>query len=191
MNRWHDPRVPPFRLSGRQPRKHDMTAITPIHRLLLAGLSLLLVLAVVPARAQQATPAPLQERMSYAQFKRLGLDKLTPAQLDALNAWLREHGETGPALDAAPASSNAPRPAAPAAQGNADIHARIKGSFRGWDNGTVFTLDNGQRWKVSEDSQLMMRSIDNPKVTLRKGFFGSWLLSLDGTNETVRVTQQR
>lgn len=168
-----------------------MAAMRPVRRILLACLPALFVFVAVSAHAQQARkPAPLQERMSYAEFKRLGLDKLSPDQLQALNAWLGTHGESGPSMDAAGAAP-ANAPAGAPVTDNKDIHTRIVGTFRGWDADTVFTLANGQRWQVADDSQLMMHSLDNPKVTLRKGFFGSWLLSLDGTNETVHVSPAR
>jgi hypothetical protein len=159
-----------------------------IRRFLLAGLPLLLAFGFAPVHAQQAQSAPLQERMSYAQFKRLGLDKLTPAQLDTLNAWLRKHGDRGPSMEAAAVPSRQPATAQPNTTNSGDIHTRIDGTFRGWDADTVFTLANGQRWRVVDDSQQMMHSMHNPKVTLRKGFFGSWLLSVDGTSQSVRVS---
>lgn len=166
-----------------------MVATRPVRRCLQACLPVLFVFAMAPALAQQAKPAPLQERMSYAQFKRLGLDKLSPAQLKALNAWLATHGERGPSMDRAAARPSAGT--APASTGHGDIHTRIVGTFRGWDTGTVFTLANGQRWQVADDSSLMIHSMKNPAVTLRKSFFGSWLLDVDGVDQSVHVTRKR
>lgn len=172
-----------------------MSTLLPARRVLLVCLPLLFVFAALPAIAQHAKntqAAPLQERMSYAQFKRMGLDKLSPEQLKALNTWLRTHGEQGPSMDAAaPARTRATAPAGKAPANGKDIHTRIAGTFRGWDSDTVFTLANGQRWQVADDSEMMMHSLDNPKVTLHKGFFGSWLLSVDGTHQSVRVTPAR
>ncbi|MBB6182755.1 hypothetical protein [Oleiagrimonas soli] len=162
-----------------------MTASRSLSLFLVAFLSLFSVCTTVHAQSMPK-PAPLEERMSHAEFMRLGLDKLSPAQLKALNVWLQTHGERGPSMD-----DYVPRSARAAGDdmGDADIHSSIVGAFRGWDAYTVFTLANGQHWKVSEDSQMTMRSIDNPKVTLRKGFLGSWLLSVDGSRESVRVSR--
>ena len=166
-----------------------MVATRPVRRCLQACLPALFVFAMAaPALARQAPPAPLQERMSYAQFKRLGLDKLSPAQLKALNAWLATHGERGPSMDSATARPGGDT--APAASGNRDIHTHIVGTFRGWDTGTVFTLANGQRWQVADDSSLMIHSMKKPAVTLRKSFFGSWLLEVDGVDQSVHVTRK-
>ncbi|WP_113063421.1 hypothetical protein [Oleiagrimonas sp. MCCC 1A03011] len=165
-----------------------MIATRPLSLFLVACLSVLSVCTVAHAQAKPKS-APLEERMSHAEFLRLGLDKLTPAQLKALNTWLQTHGERGPSMD-----DFVPARSARASHddtGDADIHSLIAGTFRGWDSYTVFTLANGQRWRVSEDSQMTMHSIDNPKVTLRKGFLGSWLLSVDGARESVHVTRVR
>lgn len=151
-------------------------------------LSLPLLLALAPAVHAQTTHAPLQQRMSYAKFRQLGLDKLSSAQLKALNAWLQTHGDTGPTMDgpirSGPATSNDSRQTGDARE----IHSTLEGIFRGWSYGTVFTLANGQRWKVVESEALTMHSIKQPKVTLRKGFLGSWLFSVDGVRESARVT---
>ena len=165
-----------------------MAATRTVRRYLQACLPLLFVFAMAPAFAQQANPAPLQERMSYAQFKRLGLDKLSPAQLKALNAWLATHGESGPSMDSAGPGQG--QRDSTAQRGSKDIHTHIVGTFRGWDTGTVFTLANGQRWQVADDSSLMIHSMKNPAVTLRKSFFGSWLLDVDGVDQSVHVTRK-
>jgi hypothetical protein len=150
-------------------------------------LILTLVLVAAPlVHARQSASAPLEERMSHAEFMRLGLDKLSPAQLKGLNSWLHTHGLNGPSMDS-PRVNQAEAPPAPDTKADTDIHSRIAGTFHGWESGTVLTLANGQQWKVMGDSQVMSRSMDHPKVTLRKGFLGSWMLSVDGVRETTHV----
>lgn len=153
------------------------------HRLLRS--TLFLALAIAPlAHAQTPTFSSLEERMSHAEFVRLGLDKLSPEQLEGLNEWLRAHGASGPSLDATTAAA---APTATAPQG--DVHSRLVGDFRGWKYGTVFELENGQRWQVTDDTPMTIRSVPSPMVTVRKGFLGNWLLSVDGINDSVHVTQ--
>jgi len=156
--------------------------------LVSAALAALCMLATPPAHARQhdRNDAPLQERMSYAEFTRLGLDKLSPAQLKALNAWLHAHGDRGPSVDAVEPPRAAQ--AETANRGPSEIHTHIVGTFTGWNSGTVFTLANGQRWQVAGDSELMIHSMRDPGVTLRKSFFGSWLLDVDGVDQEVHVT---
>lgn len=151
-------------------------------------LALVLVFFVpVAAHAQQHSSAPLQERMSYAEFMRLGLNKLSPDQLKALNAWLQEHGDTGPSLEAAPAANGGTGSAAESASQPGELHTHIVGEFHGWESGTVFKFANGRRAEVIGDSEVMVHSIDSPGVTLRKGFLGGWLMDVDGVRETVHV----
>lgn len=159
---------------------------------LVSCVALALALSLSPqvqARPQQAY-APLQERMSHAAFMRLGLDKLSPAQLQGLNAWLRNHGEIGPSMDAQRAGA-ARGPAVSSRQDARELRSHIVGPFHGWESGTVFTLANGQRWKVTGDSESMASTAPNPAVTLRKGFLGGWLMNIDGVRQTVHVTPLR
>jgi hypothetical protein len=51
------------------------------------AVSLLVLAFAAPAAAQEFSS--LEERMSAAEFKAAGLDKLSPAELEALNRWLR------------------------------------------------------------------------------------------------------
>lgn len=156
----------------------------------LAGL-LLGTLSLAPAlhaADSASSPATLQERMSYAQFKRLGLDRLSPEQLKGLNLWLSSHGMNGPSVD------QVQHEAADQAAGvthrvrRHTIHSTLVGRFNGWENGTVFTLANGQHWAVQDTSEPMhIAAIDQPKVTVEPGFLGSWMFSVDGVRDVVHV----
>ena len=53
-------------------------------------LSIALSVASTCAVAQDSTPEPLREAMSESEFKAAGLEKLTPAELAALDAWLQQ-----------------------------------------------------------------------------------------------------
>lgn len=65
--------------------------------------------------------------------------------------------------------------------------ARIVGGFDGWSGDTIFELDNGQVWRQAEFGRLKYRGPENPEVTIKKGFFGSYRLSVEGTNRWIRV----
>lgn len=83
----------------------------------LLGLSLALALAAGTGTAQEAA-TPLRQQMGVEQFQAAGLDKLSAAELAALEAWLQQRiaGNAAPAPAAAQASAAAPAtPAAPAA----------------------------------------------------------------------------
>lgn len=86
----------------------------------LLGLSLALAMAAGAGTAQEAA-TPLRQQMGAEQFRAAGLDKLSAAELAALEAWLQQRiaGNAAPAPAAAPATAATAAitvaPAAPAA----------------------------------------------------------------------------
>lgn len=56
----------------------------------------------------------------------------------------------------------------------------LKGEFRGWQDGTVFELENGRCWRVIEGDYSTKPWLASPKVTLKPGFLGSWYLHVEG-----------
>jgi hypothetical protein len=147
----------------------------------------------------------LEERMSGKEFKETGLVKLTDTELAALNDWLRRHS-------VATLENAAARPAASAAvaanagvETNTDdmrgfegkksddpadevIKSTIIGTFNGWKKeGTLFKLANGMVWQQSEQDNFYMKPVENPEVTVKKGFMNSWSLSVVGYNKKVSV----
>jgi hypothetical protein len=67
-----------------------------------------------------------------------------------------------------------------------EVNARYDGEFLGWSGQTLFKLDNGQVWKQAQSGRVSYRR-SNPAVTIRKGAFGSFRLSVEGLNKTIRV----
>jgi hypothetical protein len=120
-----------------------------------------------------------------------------------------------PVQPAAPAQPAAPeQPAAPAATPEArfgaetlnqpppgteppkdvsKIEAHIAGPMNGWKPGTIFTLTNGQEWKVTgDDSAYYPDPVDGPAVVIRRGFFtGSYFMEIAGTGRKVKVRRVR
>ena len=66
------------------------------------------------------------------------------------------------------------------------IESTIPGSFEGWEATTVFRLANGQVWRVSDDSA-RPHYVDNPKVKITRGAFGSFYMEIQGTKIAPRV----
>jgi hypothetical protein len=67
---------------------------------------------------------------------------------------------------------------------------QLVGSFRGYEPGKVFTLANGQRWRVVEGSFWSPASTaDKPrKVVIEPGAFGNFFLSIeDGGRPKVKL----
>ena len=65
------------------------------------------------------------------------------------------------------------------------VESRIVGKIRGWDAHTVFTLENGQRWEVSDYSRYFNGgAVSNPKVTLTPmGTWGGFKMAIEGVGE--------
>ena len=67
------------------------------------------------------------------------------------------------------------------------IESTIPGSFDGWGPKANFRLANGQVWQVIDDSTAFYNHLRDPKVTVRRASFGSYLLDIDGVPNTPRV----
>ncbi|HYG06544.1 MAG TPA: hypothetical protein VD865_09035 [Stenotrophomonas sp.] len=174
---------------------------------LVTGIVLALALAspAGTALAQRTVSGDLQQEMSPAQFKAAGLDKLSPAELAALNDWLQGKVEQE-TRKAASQAGNSAASAAALAQAREEgrqevivknrgffdfgskeaIESSIVGPFTGFGKGRRFVLANGQEWEQTESTSLSARK-QNPKVRIKPGIAGVWYLQVEGTNATPKV----
>ena len=77
-----------------------------------------------------------------------------------------------------------------AIKGIKQITSRIINDFDGWDGKTVFRLENGQVWMQKDvNSSLSWRGSSHPVATIKRKTFNSYLLKVEGTNKSVRVTR--
>lgn len=170
---------------------------------------LLLVTALVlacapPALAQRAVTGDLQAQMTPQEFRAAGLDKLSPAELAALNAWLQ-----GKVADAsAQAAEQARRESAQALaqakeQGRQEVIAKnrgffdfgssepiestLSGRFDGFGKGKHYVLANGQEWEQTEAASLDGVHLVDPKVSIRPGLMGVWYMRVDKYNTQAKV----
>lgn len=151
------------------------------------ALSLLVALLLVPAfvHAQQYTP--LAQRMSEAEFKATGLDRLSPQQLQALDGWLRTHDKpTTRVVDTSGKPVFYPDKAE-----RRTIQAHLAGDFGGWSGDNELTLDNGQRWREIGSDTVSCNSSHAPAVTIRPSLFGNWLMHVDGCDGSAHVKRVR
>jgi hypothetical protein len=147
-------------------------------RLMLPA-ALAVLIAAMTVMAQQFSS--LEERMSAADFRAAGLDRLTPQQLQFLDDWLRIHEQ----VKTVSASGN---PVFyPDNQPRDKFTSHMVGHFSGWSGHNMFTLDNGQVWKQAESGAYSCPSVDNPTVTIKPMILGSWLMYVQGCNQSVRV----
>ncbi|MGO4475239.1 hypothetical protein AB4Z32_03200 [Massilia sp. 2TAF26] len=71
------------------------------------------------------------------------------------------------------------------------IHSSVVGRFDGWSPGTVFTLANGQVWKVTDDADAVLPIMQNPKVEITRGLLGAYFLQVEGHTNSARVARVR
>lgn len=149
---------------------------------------LALLAAFVPAASAQP---PIEKQMTPEQFKAAGLDKLSPAELANLNAWLNNTLE----VETTKAAVQAKEKVESENRGffnfgkSEPIVAHIQGEFRGFARGRQWTLDNGQVWEQTNDSALAgVRKMD-PQVRITPSLIGGnvWYMQIEGYNTTANV----
>jgi hypothetical protein len=164
--------------------------MAPLRRFIAAVLLCALpALAAAQHAPQPSDQRPIEQRMTPEQFRAAGLDKLSPEELAALNAWLRGTLE-----------AETTRAAAQAEQkvkdvnrgffdfGSADpIRARLVGEFRGFGKGQRYTLDNGQVWEQTEAARLAGVRLNDPEVVISPGVLGVWWMKVGSYNTRAKV----
>jgi len=149
----------------------------------LPSLALILFTTAAGLAGAQTQSPTLEERMSQAEFRAAGLDKLSPEELQRLNGWLEAHGGTTRPV------GNASGSAAfyPDSSTRDVIESHIAGTFTGWRGKSVFRLDNGQEWRQTESGQYSAGEFENPAVKVKPMMLGSWLMVVEGCGCSVRV----
>ncbi|MBA3929632.1 hypothetical protein J2X02_002361 [Pseudoxanthomonas japonensis] len=154
----------------------------------LATASLLLAVGSVPALAKREHVA-IEQRLTAEQMKATGLDQLSGEQLRLLNTLLdedrkavadevrKEHEDDGSRVTGTLFGGN----------GLAPVTSTLTGTLRGWSRGTVFSLANGQRWRVIEGEYYAGKPLDNAKVVVSPGKISGWYLQVEGHNPRPKV----
>lgn len=136
------------------------------------------------AAALAQSPPTIEERMTGADFKAAGLDKLTPEELARLNEWLQRNGQAVAGAGVVPRED---RRGFENSENRTEIVTRFVGEFRGWDGDTRFVLENGQVWQQVDTGTLSTGSLMNPVITIRPGAMGAWRLKVEGYNAFAQV----
>lgn len=164
-----------------------------------------LLVSVIPAAAQ-AVPFPgLKAILTDAEWKRAGLDRLTPDELGVVDAALirreaRATAQLQSELTAARAA--APAPVAPAAAPSlmqrfglplfdeADWKALppMKARVVKWETANRFRLDNGQVWEGFEP---ITYELVGKEIEIQARPHGQFALVVEGVNTTLRVLRLR
>lgn len=148
----------------------------------------LVLFSLVAGSALAQQFSTLEERMTYAEFKGAGLEKLTPEELAALNSWLANKASTTVAGTVGATPAKDMRGFEGREGSTEDVVSTIPGPFRGWKGpGDRFTLANGQVWVVTGGTSRFNVSLENPTVTIEKGMLSAWYLRVEGYNARAGV----
>lgn len=161
-------------------------------------------LVISNAHAQSAFPG-LQKIMTEAEWKRAGLDRLTPDQIGVIDAALIRHAlrtaaEPPPAAPVIPADAT-PAQAAVAKARFWEKFGLGKSTGNDWRNqppmtakvtgmrgANGFALDNGQIW---EGQEMIPYEIIGQTVTIEARPLGAFALKLNEESVAVRVRRVR
>jgi hypothetical protein len=159
----------------------------------ILSVALLLIASVAHAADAPAAESVLRRVLPPAEFTQAGLDKLSPAELAALEASLARHQPFPPAAPtsaAAERKAHAPAkaatsPAAVAAFGAeqvvppvtadtpAELRTHIEGTIQDFSGRAVFALANGQIWQQRMPDEVHFpRKLVNPEVVITRSFGG-------------------
>ena len=145
-------------------------------------LALLLTCGIVQGQAPTTSLPTIDQLMTPEQFAASGLQKLTPAERQALNTWLQTYTRTVAQLVA---SNQTPvAPAATQASASA-IESRIDGEFNGWDGETIFKLQNGQIWQQSSYAYMYHYAYAPKLVIFRSGPL--YKMQVEGVSGSIYV----
>ena len=70
------------------------------------------------------------------------------------------------------------------------IESRIRGKFAGWEPNSRIELENGQVWRIADDSSAIYE-LQNPKATVHRGMLGAFFLEIEGVGFQMRVVRVR
>ena len=147
--------------------------------------TLALVVLLTPstsAQSRQAAQVDVSELMTAREFTAAGLQKLTPSELAALNAWLLKYANAVLQVGGAaqPAPSRGSTPATPEG-----IESQIDDEFEGWEGDTIFQLRNGQIWQQASYAYTYHYAYA-PKVLIYKSG-GVYKMKVDGVRDEITV----
>lgn len=151
------------------------------------GWALVSVLACTPFAAKsEQSHLDIEQRLTAEQQRATGVDTLSPEQLALLNRLLREEPTTPAKAESPPSERNSGRPTFVGSD-NKPVKSRLQGSVDGWQPGSVFTLQNGQKWQVLKGSVKLPTSLQAPEIIVVPGIAGRWFLQVSEDMPKARV----
>jgi hypothetical protein len=135
------------------------------------GSLVILGLGIAPLfAAETETPAfpGLEKSMTPEQYEAAGLSKLDASERAKLDEFIRRYVSTSNEKVATAAVEQAVKEKKVTVAPPQVIQSRIVGPFSGYNERTVFTLENGQRWAPSQRDSQYFPKVDSPPVIILK-----------------------
>jgi hypothetical protein len=157
-----------------------MNTSRSVLRYSILGLCTILTLTPLLRAAREETSGSIQQVMTPEEFKAAGLNKLSPEELQKLNAWLQGYREVAEKT----AEKKATARAAKVERTKMDLLvSRVDGTFNGLTGRTVIRLEDGTVWKqANADDRYRSRVTDHPAAAVIHGIFG-YKMQIEGTQE--------
>jgi hypothetical protein len=146
----------------------------------LLGLSVGLSCAKPACAAPKETSGNIQEMMTPEEFRAAGLNKLSPDELQKLDAWLQGYRQ----VTEQTAEKKATERAAKVEHAKMDLLvSRVDGQFNGLTGRTVIRLEDGTVWRqANADDRYRPKVTDHPAAAVIHGVFG-YKMQIEGTQE--------
>ena len=141
------------------------------------GLFGILILAGSAHAAREEMSGSIQQMMTPAEFKAAGLNKLSPDELQKLDAWLQGYRQVAEQKAEKKATARAERTKMDL------IVSRVDGTFYGLTGRTIIRLEDGTVWKqANADDRYRSTVTDHPGAAVMHGIFG-YKMRVEGTQE--------
>ena len=156
------------------------TSNSVLIRYSMLGLCVIFACATPLHAAREETSTNIQQAMTPGEFKAAGLNKLSPDELQKLNAWLQGYREVAEKT----AEKKATARAAKVERTKMDLLvSRVDGTFNGLTGRTVIRLEDGTVWKqANADDRFRPKITDHPAAAVIHGVFG-YKMQIQGTPE--------
>ena len=143
----------------------------------LVGSVGIFILAGPTVAAPQEISGSIEQMMTPEEFKAAGLNKLTPDELQKLDAWLQGYRQVTEQAAEKKASAKASRTKMDL------IVSRVDGTFLGLTGRTIIRLEDGTVWKqANADDRYRSTVTDHPAAAVIHGIFG-YKMRVEGTQE--------
>lgn len=143
----------------------------------ILALSLIWALAQPAHAAREEISGSIQQMMTPEEFKAAGLSKLSPDELQKLDAWLQGYRQVAEQKAEKKATARAERTKMDL------IVSRVDGTFNGLTGRTIIRLEDGTVWKqANADDRFRPKVTDHPAAAVTHGIYG-YKMRVEGTQE--------